>query len=367
MNTLAFEASNRVATSPCQRERRAASVTVILAGALLATAIMSAGMGAVPIDPSLIPLILLERAGLDLGGAHTPIQSAVLIDVRMPRVVVAVLVGVAMATAGAAMQALFRNPLADPGIVGVSSGAALGAVSWIVLAGSFAPFAVVASVLGHHAQAAAAFFGGLVASLVIYRLARSAIADGQTFMLLLAGIAFSALAGAVTGLLTFIADDQQLRSITFWSMGSLGGVGWEEIGVLLLFLLPAMSALAILSRVLDALLLGETVAGHLGFDMNRMRPTLIVCVAILVGTSVAMTGMIGFVGLMAPHIGRLLVGPGHRALLPASAMLGALLLLAADMFARTVAAPAEVPIGLITALIGGPFFLALLYKRFGVR
>lgn len=367
MNTLAFETPNRVTASPCQRERRAASVTAVLAGVLLATAIASAGVGAVHIDPSLIPVILLERIGLDLGGAYTPIQSAVLIDVRMPRVVVAVLVGVAMATAGAAMQALFRNPLADPGIVGVSSGAALGAVSWIVLAGSFAPFAMVASVLGHHAQAAAAFVGGLVASLVIYRLARSAIADGQTFMLLLAGIAFSALAGAVTGLLTFIADDQQLRSITFWSMGSLGGVGWEEIGVLLLFLLPAMCMLALLSRVLDALLLGETVAGHLGFDMNRMRPALIVCVAILVGASVAMTGMIGFIGLMAPHIGRLLVGPGHRALLPASSILGALLLLVADMFARTVAAPAEVPIGLITALIGGPFFLALLYKRFGVR
>ncbi len=363
MTTLAFD--NQVAL--CRRERRAASVNIVLLGVLVATAIVSAGMGAVHIDASLVPLILLEQLGLDLGGAQTHIQTAVLVDVRLPRVVVAMLVGVAMAAAGAAMQALFRNPLADPGIVGVSSGAALGAVSWIVLAGSFAPFAMVAALLGHHAQAAAAFVGGLFASLLIYRLARSAISDGQTFMLLLAGIAFSALAGAVTGLLTFIADDQQRRSITFWSMGSLGGVGWEEIRVLLVFLLPAMFLIASLTRVLDALLLGEAVAGHLGFDMNRTRPALIVCVAVLVGASVAMTGMIGFIGLMAPHIGRLLVGPGHRALLPASAILGALLLLLADMFARTVAAPAEVPIGLITALIGGPFFLALLYKRFGIR
>ena len=367
MNTLAIGHTPRAQAMVIRRERIAASINLILLGLSLATAVVSVGMGAVAIDARLIPGIVLERLGLDVGGTHSAIQAAVLLDVRLPRVIVAVLVGVAMAGAGAAMQALFRNPLADPGIVGVSSGAALGAVAWIVLAGSFAPFGVLAAALGHHAQAAAAFVGGLVASLVIYRLARSAIADGQTFMLLLAGIAFSALAGAATGLLTYIADDQQLRSITFWSMGSLGGVGWEEIGVLLFFLVPALAALITLWRALDALLLGETVAGHLGFDMAWVRPLLVVCVAVLVGASVAMTGMIGFVGLMAPHIGRLLVGPGHRALLPAAAVLGALLLLLADMVARTVAAPAEVPIGLITALIGGPFFLMLLYRRFGVR
>lgn len=349
------------------RDRSARSALAMLLVATLVTMLVSIGMGAVSISPLQIFTILLERVGVSLADGHDPIRAAVLLDVRLPRVLLAVIVGIAMAGAGAAMQALFRNPLADPGIVGVSSGAALGAVGWIVLAGSVAPLAAVSALMGHFAQPAAALVGGLLASLIIYRLARFAIIDGQTFMLLLAGIAFSALASAATGVLTFIADDQQLRSITFWSMGSLGAAGWAEIRVLLVFLLPALAVLVSMSRLLDALLLGEAVAGHLGFDMARARPALIVCVAVLVGAAVAMTGMIGFIGLMAPHIARLFVGAGHRRLLPAAALIGALLLLLADMLARTLAAPAEVPVGLITALIGGPFFLALLYRRLGMR
>ncbi|THF60569.1 iron ABC transporter permease [Pseudothauera nasutitermitis] len=348
---------------PLLRLSASALLAVLLAGALL----LSVTQGAVQLSVAQIGAILLERLGFGVDVAYTTIQANVLLNVRLPRVVLALLVGCGMAAAGAAMQALFRNPLADPGIVGVSSGAALGAVAWIVLAGKIAWLGALSGWLGSYAQPAAAFVGGVLASWLIYRLARLAIADGQTLMLLLAGIAFSALAGAATGLLTYIADDQQLRSITFWTMGSLGGAGWAEIRTLAVFILPATAGLLMLARLLDALLLGEDVAGHLGFDLARVRPLLVMLVAVLVGASVAMTGMIGFIGLMAPHIARLWMGPGHVRLLPAAAMTGALLLVCADMAARTVAAPAEVPVGLITALLGGPFFLALLSGRLGAR
>lgn len=345
----------------------AVPVLGVLLGLLLATVMVSVGLGAVAISPLQILSIASERLGLGALTEHSLIQASVLLDVRLPRVVLAVLVGAAMAGAGTVMQALFRNPLAEPTIVGVSSGAALGAVGWVVLAGSLAPLAAVSAALGHFALPAAAFVGALLASFVVYGLARAAIADGQTFMLLLAGIAFTAIANAGVGLLTYVADDQQLRTITFWTMGSLGGAGWAEIRALLVFLLPGLLALAALTRLLDALLLGEAVAGHLGFDMARARPALVACVAVLVGASVAMTGLIGFIGLMAPHIARMLVGAGHRRLVPGSLLVGALLLLLADIASRLVAAPAEVPVGLITALIGGPFFLLLLYRRLGAR
>ncbi|MDD3609586.1 MAG: iron ABC transporter permease [Halothiobacillaceae bacterium] len=342
---------------------RAPLALPLLAGGLLLSLLASAMTGPVALPPAQVAGILAAQFGIETGITYTPMQAGVLMEVRLPRLVLAVLVGFGMALAGAAMQGLFRNPLADPGIVGVSSGAALGAVGWIVLAGQIPLLGALGGWLGAYALPAFAFLGGLLTTLVIYRLAGIGRPEAQTFMLLLAGVAISALTGAATGLLTYIANDEQLRSITFWTMGSLGNAGWEQIPVLLLLMLPTTLGLFALYRLLDALLLGETVAGHLGFDMRRARPLLVVLTALMVGTAVSMTGIIGFIGLMAPHIARLIVGPGHRRLLPAAALIGALLLVVGDMVARTLASPAEIPIGILTALVGGPFFLFLLLSR----
>ncbi len=340
-----------------QQAIRLLALAVLMLGLIVAL-VASAMQGAVRISASQVLAIL----GIGQEG-FTPMQSAVLLEVRLPRLLLAVLVGAGLALAGAAMQGMFRNPLADPGIVGVSSGAALGAVVWIVLAGQIAWLKPVADQLGVYALPAAAFVGGLLTTLLIYRIARFGQPEAQTFILLMAGIAIGALSGAVTGVLTYIADDQQLRSLTFWTMGSLGGANWQSIQVMLWFMLPTMALLFAMHRLLDVLLLGESVAGHVGFNMHYARPWLIALVAWLVGAAVAMTGMIGFIGLMAPHIARLLIGSTHRLMMPAAALVGALLLVLADMAARTLAAPAEVPIGIITALLGAPFFLMLLFSR----
>ena len=334
-----------------------------LAAALGVALVASAMLGAVQISAAQVLAILAHSLGWSAANDFTPMQAAVLLDVRLPRLLLAVLVGAGMALAGEAMQGMFRNPLADPGIVGVSSGAALGAVLWIVLAGQFGFMQAFNQALGVYALPVSAFIGGLLATLVIYRIARFGQPEAQTFMLLMAGIAIAALTGAATGVLTYIADDQQLRSITFWSMGSLGGAGWDNLRVMAIVMLPSMFLLYGLYRLLDVLLLGEAVAGHLGFEMKHARPLLIVLVALLVGVAVSMTGIIGFIGLMAPHIARLIVGPGHRLMMPAAALVGALLLVVGDMTARTIAAPAEIPIGILTALVGGPFFLVLLFSR----
>ena len=341
------------------RERVGVFTLLSLLAALLLALVASAMQGAMPISGAQVLAILGWRDLADF----SPMQAAVLLEVRLPRLLLAVLVGVGLALSGAAMQGMFRNPLADPGIVGVSSGAGLGAVIWIVLAGELSFLAPMAKTLGVYALPAAAFVGGLLATLLIYRIARMGQPEAQTFMLLMAGIAVGALSGAATGVLTYIADDQQLRSITFWMMGSLGGASWQSLQVMAWFMLPSVLLLYALHRLLDVLLLGESVAGHLGFEMKRARPVLIVLVSVVVGAAVSMTGMIGFIGLMAPHIARLLIGAGHRLMLPAAAMIGALLLVLADMAARTLAAPAEIPIGIITALLGAPFFLMLLFSK----
>ncbi|MFP4272593.1 MAG: FecCD family ABC transporter permease [Halothiobacillaceae bacterium] len=343
---------------------------LFLAGGLVTLAliaIVALGLGAMPVSWTQVLQVLLPF----LPGAEIPdaMTRVVVLDIRLPRVAMAMLVGAGLAICGAAMQGLFRNPLADPGLIGVSAGAALGAVSWIVLASSLGwlgSLAAVGGALGgQFALAVAAFLGGLATTLVVYAITLRAGRMGATATLLLAGIAVSALCGAATGLLTYVADDAQLRSVTFWSMGSLGGSDWHGLAVLALLIVPASIALWRLNRVLDALLLGEESAGHLGFDLARIRPVLIVLVALVVGSAVGLTGMIGFVGLMAPHIARMMIGPGHRLLMPMSMVVGAILLLAADSFARTVATPAEIPIGIVTTLLGGPFFLYLLLRRFG--
>jgi iron complex transport system permease protein len=257
------------------------------------------------------------------------------------------------------MQGLFRNPLADPGLIGISSGAAL-AATMVVIIGDAVSFSLP-FVLKLFAFPLAAFAGALLTTLVVYRLATIA---GRTIVatLLLAGIAINALAQAFSGFLTFYATDTQIRSLTFWKLGSLGGATWSSVAAATPFILIPLLFLPRHARPLNALLLGESEAGHLGFDIERVKRSIVILVALAVGASVAVSGLIGFVGLVVPHLLRLMVGPDHRSLLPGSALLGASLLLGADLIARTLVAPAELPIGILTAITGAPFFLWLLLR-----
>ncbi|MBB4124031.1 FecCD family ABC transporter permease [Martelella radicis] len=284
----------------------------------------------------------------------------IVFDIRLPRAIMGFLVGASLAVCGTAMQGLFRNPLADPGLVGVSAGAGLGAVVMIVLGGTVA--APLTNLLGFYALPAAAFLGGLATTLILYRIATR---HGQTSVatMLLAGIALSALAGAATGFLVYLANDQQLRDLTFWSMGSLAGATWTKIWAIAPIMLAAFAVLPFMARGLNAITLGEATAYHIGIPVQRLKNITIVAVAAATGAGVAVSGGIGFVGIVVPHLLRLVIGPDHRYLLPASALLGGALLVLADLFARTIVAPAELPIGIITATAGGPFFLWILLKN----
>jgi iron complex transport system permease protein len=284
----------------------------------------------------------------------------IVFDIRLPRAILGFLIGASLAVSGTVMQGLFRNPLADPGLVGVASGASLGAVVMIVLGGSFA--APLYLLLGIFALPMAAFGGGLVTTLLLYRIATS---NGQTSVatMLLAGIALGSLAGAVTGLLVYMANDQQLRDLTFWGMGSLAGATWIKIATAAPIILLSFAALPFMARGLNALTLGEAAAFHMGVPVQRLKNIAIICVAAATGASVAVSGGIGFVGIVVPHVLRMIIGPDHRFLLPASALLGGSLLIFADVLARTVVAPAELPIGIITAAVGGPFFLWILLRH----
>jgi iron complex transport system permease protein len=261
------------------------------------------------------------------------------------------------------MQGLFRNPLADPGIVGVSAGASLGAVTVIVLGGTvLSPFTAI---FGIYALPLAAFGGGLATTLILYRVAtrrgRTSIAT-----MLLAGIALGAMALAFTGFLIFIADDRQLRDLTFWSLGSLAGATWPKVLAVGPIILATLTVAPFLARGLNALALGEAAAAHLGVPVQRFKYVAIVAVAAATGASVAVSGGIGFVGIVVPHVLRLMIGPDNRFLLPCAALLGACLLPLADAASRTVVAPAELPIGIITAAVGGPFFLWILLRKRGI-
>lgn len=320
--------------------------------ALLAASLLALGVGAVPVTPTQSAAILLAWVGLNLDVPYAPQQAAVLLAIRLPRVLLGVLVGAGLATAGATLQAVFRNPLADPALVGVSSGAALGAIAAIV-------FGV--AVLGPWTLPLAAFAGGLAATLAIYRFARR---GGRTEVttLLLAGLAANALFGALAGLLIQRATDPQLRSIVFWTLGSLGSATWPAVLGAAPFLLAAVFLLRRLARPLNLLVLGEAEAFHLGVDTERVKLQAVALAALATGAAVAMAGIIGFVGLVVPHLVRLLAGPDHRRLLPLSAAGGAVLLVLADLGARTVVQPAELSLGVVTGLLGAPVFILLIER-----
>jgi iron complex transport system permease protein len=325
--------------------RRTGTLPVLTLALAVAVA-LGAGIGPVVVSPDAMLAILLRKAGIVISVPVSEQQEAIFWTIRLPRVALGVLAGAALAVSGALLQGVFRNPLADPGLIGVSSGAALGAVAVIVLG---------ASSVGLMTLPLAAFLTGTATTFFVYRLAQR---HGRTDVatLLLVGLALNAMAGAATGLLTYLADDAQLRSIVFWTMGGLGGALWETVLVAAPWIGVSLALAPRLGRALNLFALGETEARHLGIEIEQVKRAAILLSALATGTAVALVGPIGFIGLIVPHIVRLIAGPDHRLLLPACALGGASLLVLADLLARTMAAPAEVPVGLITACAGGPFF-----------
>ncbi|QLB15331.1 Fe3+-siderophore ABC transporter permease [Mannheimia granulomatis] len=282
--------------------------------------------------------------------------SYILWQIRLPRLLGALFIGAALAISGATMQGLFRNPLVDPGIIGVSSGAALAAALYIVIIQPLLPESFNA-----YALPIAAFLGGWLVTFMLYLLSQR---NGQLHIaiMLLIGIALAAFTGALTGILIYIADDTQLRSLTFWSMGSLAGMNWQMVAMIAAVVIVCSPLIWREYRALNALTLGEEDAQYIGFEIAKVKGRLVFYVALLVGTSVACVGTIGFIGLVIPHLMRLMGGSNHRYLLPNSLMLGAILLMIADTLARTLAAPAEIPIGIFTALFGAPFLAVMVWK-----
>lgn len=345
------------------RKGRLARRPLLLGLALLfpLLSLFSMTVGPMDIGVSDVVAIILSKIGVATSGSFTLAQEIVVWDIRLTRILLAALVGAGLAMAGAAMQGVFRNPLADPGIIGVSGGGAIGAIAMIVVGGHL--FATGGStIFALFAVPVAAMLGAVCMTILIYRLS---IRNGRVDVvsMLLVGIAINALGGAFTGLMTFIADDEQLRTMTFWGLGSVGRANWSLLLPALIFILPPLFLLPRFARALNALLLGDEDATHLGIDIKKVKRRIIFLAASLVGATVALCGAIGFIALVAPHIIRTAIGPDHRYLMAGSALLGGLLLLSADMVSRTVVAPAELPIGILTALLGAPVFLFLLMKQ----
>jgi len=340
------------------RSQQGVIVLIGLAILLAVSCLVSLGVG-----PTGVGLADLWAYITGNGDSLTTQERVILEAVRLPRTALGILVGAGLAVSGAMMQGLFRNPLADPGIVGVTAGAGLAAVAAIVLGnGILAPLAFL---LGNQFLPLMAFFGGLINTWALYVIATR---DGRTSTtaLILCGIAIGALTAAIMGLMIVMADDRQLRDITFWSLGSLGGATFGRVLSILPFIAIVLVIIPFVARGLDALILGDAAAFHMGIPVQRLKKIIIVAVAAACGSTVAVAGSIGFVGIVVPHLLRLAMGPSHRFLLPGSALGGGALLLIADSVARTVAAPAELPIGVITALFGAPVFLFLLLGKNGI-
>lgn len=335
------------------------TITALIAALVIAT------LASLSIGPSIVPIFKTPEILLSLfttPADQLSIDQIVVLQIRAPRTVLAILVGAALAVSGAMLQSLFRNPLADPGLIGVSSGASLGAVAGIVLGGALSGI-----LAGFDALLVpfTAFTGGLIATSLLYAIATR---DGRTSVasMLLAGVALGALAGSLTSFMVFLADDGQLRNITFWLLGGLGGATWAKLAIAAPLIGGCLIAAPFIATGLDRLVLGEAAARHLGTNTEALKRMIFALTALSVGVAVSFSGVIGFVGVIVPHLLRLVIGPGHRNLIPASACLGATLLLIADIVCRTVAAPAEMPLGILTAMLGAPFFMIILLRKRGV-
>ncbi|GAB3080363.1 iron chelate uptake ABC transporter family permease subunit [Nocardioides zeae] len=345
--------------TPVAPRRRVAAWAVgpglllLLSVGLVVAFVTSAATGQFPIPPSEVLGSVLHRIGLDIGPLPShPRAEDSLWNVRFPRATMTLLVGAALATAGALMQGVFGNPLAEPGVVGVSSGAAVAAAAVIVFSLDFA---------GSWTIAVCAFVGGLLTTMLVYVMSRD---NGRTEVvtLVLTGIAINAVASAGLSFLLFLATTSSREEIVFWTLGSFNGSRWPEVQVVLPLVVVGIVAALVLARQLDLLALGDRAARHVGVDVERLRLVCIVLVALLTAAGVAFCGVIAFVGLVVPHLVRLVAGPGHRLLVPASALGGAVLLVLADLWARTAISNADLPIGMLTSLVGGPFFFWLLRR-----
>lgn len=343
--------------SPVRRSRsvvvRLVVSVVVLSALLLAAAAVSVSIGAFGIPIPNVVSALLDVVGIEAGEA-TRTEYLVIEQLRLPRLLVGAFVGMGLGVAGATMQALFRNPMADPGIIGVSAGAATGAVVALAfkLTGWF-PFALQAF----------AFAGAIGAAFLVYGIA---LIGGRFSMatLLLAGIAISAFLSAVMStMILLVPDEENLRGIVYWLAGGLSGSTWEYVRVAAVPIVLGAAVVAVFARDLNLLLLGDEVAQSTGVPVNRVRPVLLAVAAVMTGAAVAVSGTIAFVGLVVPHIVRLVVGPDHRVLIPSSALAGALFVVLADTVARVVVHPAELQVGMVTAFIGAPFFLVVLLRN----
>jgi iron complex transport system permease protein len=332
----------------------------ILGSILFISMLFSACIGALSISLKELWEIIVFKAGFISSTTVEEQKSIVFWVIRLPRVCLAVLIGAALGIAGASLQGLFRNPIADSTLIGVTSGASLFAVFVIMLSVKY--FGMLNEWVGVYGISFVAFIGAAVTTFLVYQLSKFA-GDGGVTTLLLCGIAINAFVGAITGLMTYLADDAQLRSITFWNLGSLGGANWTSVLAVAPFVAISVLFMPYLAKSLNLLVLGESQAGSLGVNMKVLKRKVIILATLGVGASVAVAGTIGFVGLVVPHIIRTTFGPDHRTLLIGSALSGAIVLTLADTLSRTIVAPSELPIGILTALLGTPFFIYILWEQ----
>ena len=339
------------------RDYRASIIITGLSIILMITTLFSLTVGAVSIPVQDVIVILLKQLGFFQSTEVDHMFQVVLYSIRFPRILMTLLIGASLGVSGASLQGLFRNPLVEPSLIGVSGGSASAVVVVIVFGGSLA---IPASGIAHDAVLSlAAFLGGLSATFLVLKLSNK---RGKTniAVLILIGVAVNAMAGAVIGLAIFYADENQLRTFTFWTLGDLGGATWDKLMVAAPLLVVSNSMLLLFAKPLNALALGEAEAFHLGVNTERTKRSIILLSALSVGVSVSMAGMIGFIGLIVPHVIRVSFFPDNKLVLPASILGGATLLIFSDIIARTIVTPAELPIGVVTALIGAPFFVVLL-------
>ena len=328
---------------------------------LIAISLISMIIGPVKISISQAFLIVMNKTGImNNNEGFTAIQESVLWDIRMPRIILGLLVGLALGSAGAILQGLFRNPLVDPGFIGVSSGAAIGAMAAIMFSSLILSY--TSDFLTPFILPVLAIIGAFITTLLIYRMSK---VSGKTniMAMLLAGIAINALAGSIIGLLVSISSDSELRSFTFWTLGGLDNGSWKISIISAIFILTSFLIIYKIRGKLDIFMLGDAEAYHLGLNVESLKKKIIFIASIMVGISVSFCGMIGFIGLVTPHIIRLFIGPKHKYLIPGSALLGSIILVLSDLICKTVIAPAQLPIGVITSIIGAPFFIWLIFSQ----
>lgn len=330
---------------------------------IVLSCLLSLGMGNVVIEIKQLFAILFKPLGWnDASVEFTAAQENVLWILRMPRILFGVVIGIALGSSGVALQGIFRNPLVDAGLIGIASGASLFTSAYIVLNAAILGFFGLSSGNIQFTMALVAFLGAALTAFLVYRIS---LFQGKIniTILILAGVALNALCGSLTGLLTFFADDKQLRDLTFWTLGSLSGASWTTLWILVPFVFLPFILLMRSTKALNAFALGENPAHFLGINIKRTKIVVLLCSTAMVGACVAFTGVIGFVGLVIPHILRLIIGPNHNALMPLSALAGALLVCLADLTSRTLLPPTEIPIGIITSLIGTPVLMGIILKQ----